>query len=90
MKQTGHNGYRTSIAWTRIFPRGFGEVNEAGVKFYRELFAELLKNNIEPNVTLYHWDLPRDLRIAADGKTKKPSHTLKTMRANVLNSLAIK
>ncbi len=61
MKQTGHNGYRTSIAWTRIFPRGFGEVNEAGVKFYRELFSELLKNNIEPNVRLYHWDLPQEL-----------------------------
>jgi 6-phospho-beta-glucosidase len=61
MKETGHTGYRMSIAWTRIIPAGTGAVNEEGVKFYRDLFAELLKNGIEPNVTLYHWDLPQPL-----------------------------
>ena len=61
MKQCGHNGYRLSIAWTRIFPKGFGELNKEGVAFYRSLFEELLSKGIEPNVTLYHWDLPQSL-----------------------------
>lgn len=61
MKQTGHKGYRLSIAWTRIFPKGFGEINPKGVEFYKKLFQELSANGIEPNVTLYHWDLPQTL-----------------------------
>jgi beta-galactosidase len=61
MKQTGHTGYRMSIAWTRIFPKGFGEINPKGVEFYKKLFHELSTNGIEPNVTLYHWDLPQSL-----------------------------
>ncbi len=61
MKEMGHTGYRMSIAWTRIFPTGEGPLNTEGVRFYRELFAELLAQGIEPNVTLYHWDLPQAL-----------------------------
>jgi 6-phospho-beta-glucosidase len=61
MKECGLNGYRLSIAWTRIFPEGFGKINQEGIKFYRSLFEELLSNGIEPNVTLYHWDLPQSL-----------------------------
>jgi 6-phospho-beta-glucosidase len=61
MKATGHTGYRMSIAWTRILPTGTGAVNPEGVRFYRKLFEELHKNGIQPNVTLYHWDLPQVL-----------------------------
>ena len=42
-------------------PEGTGKVNEAGIKFYNNLIDELIKNNIEPYVTLYHWDLPIEL-----------------------------
>ncbi len=61
MKETGHTGYRLSIAWTRIFPEGYGRTNPEGIAFYRALFDELLASGIEPNVTLYHWDLPQTL-----------------------------
>ena len=61
MKQFGHNGYRLSIAWPRIIPDGTGAVNPAGIAFYRKLFAALNDAGIEPNVTLYHWDLPQPL-----------------------------
>ena len=56
--EMGLKAYRFSIAWTRIIPDGVGEINEKGVKFYNDLIDELLKYNIEPIVTMYHFDLP--------------------------------
>lgn len=50
--------YRFSIAWTRIIPDGVGAVNEAGIRFYENVIDNCLKHNIEPIVTLYHFDLP--------------------------------
>ncbi|MHC5227054.1 6-phospho-beta-glucosidase [Enterococcus sp. LJL99] len=53
---------RTSIAWTRIFPNGDEEKpNEAGLQFYDDLFDELLKNGIEPIITLSHFEIPLHL-----------------------------
>lgn len=53
---------RTSIAWTRIFPKGDeAKPNEAGLKFYDAVFDELLKNGIEPVVTLSHFEMPLHL-----------------------------
>ena len=55
----GFKCYRMSIAWTRIFPRGDEEKpNEEGLKFYDDVFDELLKYNIEPIVTLSHYETP--------------------------------
>ena len=53
---------RTSIAWTRIFPKG-DEIfpNEEGLKFYDDLFDELLKYGIEPVITLSHFEIPLHL-----------------------------
>ena len=62
MKQLNLNAYRFSISWPRIFPSGRGEINEKGVAFYDNLINELIKNGIEPVVTLYHWDLPLALQ----------------------------
>ena len=60
--EMGFKCFRTSIAWTRIFPNGDEEKpNEAGLKFYEELIDECLKYGIEPMVTIYHWDLPQAL-----------------------------
>ena len=53
--------YRFSIAWSRIFPQGIGPVNHSGVDFYNRVIDECLRNDIEPWVTLYHWDLPETL-----------------------------
>ncbi|QUG76218.1 family 1 glycosylhydrolase [Erwinia sp. E602] len=56
--ELGLKAYRFSIAWTRIIPGGTGEVNPAGVAFYRRLIDELNRHGIEPIATLYHFDLP--------------------------------
>ena len=58
MKQMGIRAYRFSIDWSRVIPDGVGKVNEKGLQFYSDLIDELLENNIEPYVTLYHWELP--------------------------------
>lgn len=57
--EMGFKCFRTSIAWTRIFPNGDElEPNEEGLKFYDDLFDELRKYNIEPVVTLSHFEMP--------------------------------
>ncbi|XP_031269584.1 beta-glucosidase 40-like [Pistacia vera] len=61
MKDMGMDAYRFSVAWSRIFPNGTGEINQAGVDHYNNLINALLAKGIEPYVTLYHWDLPQAL-----------------------------
>ena len=58
MAELGLKAYRFSIAWTRIIPDGDGEINLKGIEFYNHLIDELVKNHIEPIVTIYHFDLP--------------------------------
>ena len=58
MKKIGLKSYRFSINWSRIFPDASGKINEIGLKFYSDLVDELIKADIEPLCTLYHWDLP--------------------------------
>lgn len=61
MKEMGLKTYRFSIAWTRIITDE-GKINDKGIKFYNDLIDELIANNIEPMITLYHWDLPLSLQ----------------------------
>ncbi|MGB9877293.1 MAG: GH1 family beta-glucosidase [bacterium] len=62
MKEIGCNAYRFSISWPRVFPKGKGKVNPAGLSFYDRLVDALLNANITPFITLYHWDLPQALQ----------------------------
>lgn len=60
--EMGFKMYRFSIAWTRIFPNGDEETpNEEGLKFYEELIDECRKYNIEPLVTISHYEVPFNL-----------------------------
>jgi beta-glucosidase len=61
LKNLGVTGYRFSISWSRIFPDGTGQPNEKGIAYYQRVVDELLKNNIAPYITLFHWDLPQAL-----------------------------
>lgn len=61
--ELGLDFYRFSISWPRILPTGFADkINEAGVEYYDNLINGLLKKNVTPFVTIYHWDLPENLQ----------------------------
>ena len=66
--EMGFKVYRTSIAWSRIFPNGDElEPNEAGLQFYDNLFDELAKYGIEPLITLSHYETPLHLACQYNG-----------------------
>lgn len=57
--EMGYKAFRTSIAWSRIYPEGDEATpNEEGLKFYDDVFDELLKYGIEPVITLTHYETP--------------------------------
>ena len=63
--EMGFKTFRLSINWARLFPTGMEETpNEAGLKFYDDVFDELLKYNIKPLVTLSHYETPIGLSNA--------------------------
>jgi len=66
-EEFGVDAIRVSIAWSRIFPNGDDEKpNQAGVDFYHNLFEECHKRNVEPYVTLHHFDTPANLHDKGD------------------------
>ena len=66
--EMGFKVLRVSIAWSRIFPTGEdAEPNEAGLQFYDNLFRELRHYNIEPLVTLSHYEMPLALSEKYNG-----------------------
>jgi beta-glucosidase len=62
MSELGLRNYRFSISWPRVLPEGRGKINNAGLDFYDRLVDELCAAEIEPFLTLYHWDLPQSLQ----------------------------
>jgi 6-phospho-beta-glucosidase len=71
--EMGFKVLRVSIAWTRIFPTGVEEEpNEKGLQFYEDLFTEMRKRNIEPLVTLHHYEMPLYLSNNYDGWYQRP------------------
>ena len=68
MAEMGFKTYRLSISWTRIFPNGDDDTpNKEGLKFYDNVIDELKKYNIEPLVTILHFDMPLNLATKYGG-----------------------
>ena len=66
--EMGFKTFRFSINWTRIFPTGMElEPNKAGLQFYENVIDELRKYNIEPLVTISHYELPFGLTQEYNG-----------------------
>jgi hypothetical protein len=84
MSTMGLKAYRFSIAWSRIFPDGETDINQAGIDHYNAVLNKLVKANIVPLVTLFHWDTPLALESKYGGwlndtmETRKISCALST------------
>ncbi len=65
MRRLGLKAYRFSTSWSRVLPNGRGRINPKGLDFYDRLVDRLCAANIEPLLTLYHWDLPQALQDAS-------------------------
>ncbi|KAM3607593.1 uncharacterized protein V6R79_010433 [Siganus canaliculatus] len=64
LKQLKVTHYRFSVSWPRVLPDGtVDNINEAGIDYYQRLLDALLAANIQPQLTLYHWDLPLALQL---------------------------
>ncbi|XP_050428686.1 myrosinase 1-like [Adelges cooleyi] len=65
LKELGVQVYRFSLSWSRILPTGYDHApNEEAIQHYQDLIDKLLANNIQPIVTMYHFDLPQVLQEA--------------------------
>ena len=63
LKKLGIPNFRFSLSWPRIIPNGIGDINQKGIDFYHNVIDYCIENEIEPFVTIYHWDLPLELEI---------------------------
>jgi beta-glucosidase len=61
IKSLNISNFRFSISWSRLIPDGRGKVNEKGIDFYNQVIDYCIELNIEPWITVYHWDLPYSL-----------------------------
>lgn len=76
MRELGVNAYRFSISWSRVLPEGRGRVNQAGLDFYGRLVDALLKADIKPCPTLFHWDLPQALEDEGGWRNRDTAYAL--------------
>lgn len=67
LAEMGLKCFRLSISWSRVCPKGTKEINKEGLTFYDNIFDELLKYNIDPIVTINHFDMPLYLADHFDG-----------------------
>lgn len=88
MKELNLDAYVFTISWPRIFPAGDGKPNPKGIDFYQKLVDELLKYDIIPFATLFHWDLPQALQDKYGGwKSKDVSKLFADYTAYVVEKL---
>ncbi len=87
MKELGIHAYRFSISWSRICTQNNMCSNLKGIKFYQNLVEKLKENNIEPFVTLYHWDLPKWLDDIGGWGHKKSIECFRNYAFTMFNAL---
>ncbi|AKJ27761.1 GH1 family beta-glucosidase [Caldimonas brevitalea] len=88
LKALGAKTYRFSVAWPRVVPTGRGAVNEKGLDYYRRLVDALIAADIEPMLTLYHWDLPQCLQDQGGWQVRQTAHDFVAYAEAVFKALA--
>jgi beta-glucosidase len=71
IKDLNFKAFRFSLSWPRILPAGKTKVNQKGIDFYQKVIDECLKQDIEPWITLFHWDLPQALQDRGGWKNRE-------------------
>ena len=87
IQSLGVDAYRFSVAWPRVIPTGQGAINSAGLDFYDRLIDGLLQREIEPHVTLYHWDLPQPLQELGGWANRETAYRFAEYTAAVVERL---
>jgi beta-glucosidase len=87
MRDLGIGAYRLSVSWPRIHPDGGPRVEQRGLDFYRRLVDDLLDADIEPWLTLYHWDLPQPLEDAGGWPVRDTAYRFAEYAATVHDAL---
>lgn len=87
LAEMGFKCFRLSISWSRIFPNGDDlQPNEEGLMFYENVFKELKKYNIEPLVTMCHFDMPANIADKYNGwKNRKTVDLFLNYSKTILN-----
>lgn len=66
--EMGFKALRFSVSWARIFPNGDEDTpNEKGLQFYDRMLDELEAHNIQPIVTISHYEMPLHLATEYGG-----------------------
>ena len=79
--------YRFSVSWPRVIPTGSGAVNPQGIDFYSRLVDRLLAKGISPALTLYHWDMPKELDDAGGWTARDTAYRFADYAAAVAAAL---
>ena len=87
MRFLGLKAYRFSVSWPRVIPLGRGRVNPRGLDFYDRLVDALCAANIEPFLTLYHWDLPQALQDEGGWENRNTCHAFADYAALMVKRL---
>lgn len=71
---TGHNSFRTSISWSRLYPDGAGDINPQAVDFYNAMIDALLEKGITPIINLFHFDMPLAMQEIGGFENEQVAH----------------
>ena len=86
LAELGIKVFRFSIAWSRIYPEGRGSVNQKGLDHYSAVINELLKQGIQPFITLNHFDLPQALEDQGGWTNRSTVEAFETYAKTLFNA----
>jgi len=88
MRKLGLKAYRFSVSWPRVIPSGRGIINPRGLDYYDRLVDALCAADIEPFLTLYHWDLPQALQEEGGWENRNTCHAFADYAALLVKRLS--